>query len=132
MKKDYKMLEGNYEDYKVIYGLKYSNSKQGEDVKSGQAKFYIIKDGDDYINDFVIYLNDDNWITLDNRDYYNIDYINFVFENLKKFDYKYITFLINNQMEKELIDFIKNNYTELTYENVIETEYEYTKFKKTF
>ena len=127
---NYKMIEGNYEDYKIVYGLKYSNSPQGDDVKNGNAKFYIIKDGNKYNNDFVIFLNEDNWITIDNDDFYDIAYINFVFDNLKKLNYKYITFIINNQMNTELIDFIKKNYSDLTYEKVIESGYEYIKFKK--
>ena len=129
---NYKMIEGNYEDYIIVYGLKYSNSPQGDDVKNGNAKFYIIKDGNEYINDFVIFLNEDNWITIDNDDFYDIAYINFVFDNLKKLNYKYITFIINNQMNTELIDFIKKNYSDLTYEKVIESGYEYIKFKKKF
>ena len=115
----YKLLEGNYEDYKKVYGLKYSNSPQGDDVKNNKAKFYIIKDNEKYINDFVIFLNDDNWITIDNKDFKNIDYINFVFNNLKKIGYKYITFIINNDFDKEIVEFIKNNYSNLSYEKMI-------------
>ena len=129
---NYKMLEGNYKDYKIVYGLKYSNSPQGEDVKNKKAKFYIIKDGEKYNNDFVIFLNEDNWITIDNKDFNDIDYINFVFDNLKKLGYKYITFIINNEFNKETVEFIKYNYSNLSYEKIIESGYEYIKFKKIF
>lgn len=131
MEKDnLKMVEGNYDDYKLVYGLKYSNSPQGEDVKNGVAKFYIIKNEDQYFNDFVIFLNEDNWITVDARDFKNIDYINFIFDNLKQLNYQYVTFMINSNMENDIIEFIKNSYSDISYETVEESGYEYIKFKK--
>ena len=81
---NYALELGNIDSYNRI--VKYNDAFERDSVLNNDAKFYIVKDDDKIIDSFVIY-NDDNLISLDNKKLLDIDYLNFIFDNLKGYDY---------------------------------------------
>ena len=81
---NYVLELGNIDSYNKI--VKYANDVERDSILNNKAKFYIVKNDDRVVDSFVIY-NDNNLISLDNKKLLDIDYLNFIFDNLSNYNY---------------------------------------------
>lgn len=123
--KNYIIEEANYDKYKEI-NEKISTSPQGLAVKEGSAKFYLVKENDEIKDNFVIFTQDDNWITLSRKQYKDTVYTNFIFDKLEKIGYEYISCYIPNDNEI-LLNIIKDNYEVIKEEKTVQDEFTFRK-----
>lgn len=98
----------------------------------GNAQYYVIEnDLKEFYDDFVIYINEENYISIERKKILDIYYIDFIIKFLKKENYEYITFIIPTYEEK-IIDRIKENYKRIEEKNIMQSNWEYKKIKLYF
>ena len=67
--KKYMIYEADYNKYIENHGLFNSKCPQALEVRDGNAKYFVIELNKESIDDFVIYINDENWITINRNKY---------------------------------------------------------------
>lgn len=125
--KEYTIKEGGYDDYVLINGIKNSACPTALEIRDGNAKYYIVNDNDKFIDDFVIFINTDNWITIDIKKLLDDAYMNVIFGYLKEKNYDYVSNFIPIEMEKE-ISYIREKFKKIKEKTIIQGDYKYIKF----
>lgn len=125
--KNYEIYEGDYKKYVLINGIKQATCPQALEVRDGNAKYYVIEENGEYIDDFVIFTSRDNWITIERKKYLDDAYIDFIIKYLKEKNYKFISEYVPIEMEK-IIKHIENKFNSLKKEIVKQGNYEYIKY----
>lgn len=83
----YSVVNGNYLDYLKINGKSLNNSLPVRRIQEDKADYYIVKENDNFLKDYIVYNVDDNYImTMSINDLKNIKMIK---ELLQKFKDKY-------------------------------------------
>jgi hypothetical protein len=118
---NYKLELSNIETYEKIKGK--NDNPQKLAIKNNEAKFYVIKNEDKIVDNFVIF-NDENWLAIENKKLLDIDYINFIFDNLK--DYKYLTVIVPSTAE-HIINVLRINFDIKKEENLTQNEVPFKK-----
>ena len=112
----------------AVSGAIYFCAKKNKYVY-GNAQYYVIEnDLKEFYDDFVIYINEENYISIERKKILDIYYIDFIIKFLKKENYEYITFIIPTYEEK-IIDRIKENYKRIEEKNIMQSNWEYKKIK---
>lgn len=124
--KNYTLEEVNYEKYKEVNGENKSLSPQGIAVKEGRAKFYIVKNENKIVDSFVIFLDSNNWITLDLKKFIDVIYTSFIFNTLSNFGYEFVSCFLPNDNEN-LLNMIKDNFDVIKTENCKQGMFNYKK-----
>lgn len=120
---NYKIIKADYQKYIELNGLLQSDKPLVLAIKDNKADYYYIEKNNKIIEDFAIY-KDNNLLTLDINKFNDKQFIDIIFQEIKK-DYNSIIIYIPIEMI-ELVEIIKNNY-KCTCENVCQKEYEYMK-----
>ena len=126
--KKYKITESNYEKYVLINGIKYAKKPQALAVRDKEAKYYVIENDDDFIDDFVIFIKNNNWITINRPKYLDKEYIDFIFNYLKENGYTYITEIVPIE-EDNVANAIRKHFTNIEESTFFQGKWEYIKFK---
>lgn len=126
--KNYKITKYDYNKYVLINGIKQSMSPQALEIRDGNANYYIIEKKKDFIDDFVIYTKEDNFITISRNKYLDNSYFDFVINYLKENKFKYITCYIPIEEEK-ILTAIREKFPNIEEEKVKQSKWEYLKFK---
>lgn len=121
--KNYKIEKSNIEKYLELKGNVENPQKSA--VENGRALFYIVKRDDKIVDSFVIF-NEDNWLAIDNKKLLDINYINFIFDNL--LDYDYVTLNIPSTSEY-IINTLKFNFDIISIEDKNQNDYLYKTIK---
>ena len=125
----YTIKKQDYQKYVEINGLKNARCYQALEIMDGNAQYYVIEnDLKEFYDDFVIYINEENYISIERKKILDIYYIDFIIKFLKKENYEYITFIIPTYEEK-IIDHIKENYKHIAEKNIMQSNWEYKKIK---
>ena len=85
---------------------KYADELDKNSILNGDAKYYLVKDEDKVIDSFIIY-NEDNKIVLDNKRLIDIEYLNFIFDNLNGYDYVTI---YTSKNDEHILNILKFNF----------------------
>lgn len=125
--KNYIIVEADYNRYILNNGLFQSRCPQALEVRDGNAKYYVIENNKEAIDDFVIY-NNENWITLERRKFLDDGYLDLIINFLSNKNYKYITTYIPIEEEK-IVNCIANKFNNITKEIVEQAGYKYIKYK---
>ena len=125
--KNYTVIEADYNRYISNNGLFQSRCPQALEVRDGNAKYYVIENNIEAIDDFVIY-NNDNWITIARRKFLDEGYMNIILNFLSKNNYKFITTYIPIE-EEQIINQIENKFNNIEKEIVEQAGYQYIKYK---
>ena len=99
--------EGNYEDYIKYNGLKGKQLPIYEEIKKGNAKYYIVFNNNEYFSEFLIFLTEDNLLNLNITDKAN-KFIEEAFKYLKE-KYEYLT-IRTDQSLYDYADLIRKKY----------------------
>lgn len=121
--KDYKIEKSNLDKYVELKGN--NDNPQKKAIEDKEAIFYIIKKDDEIKDSFVIF-NEENWLAIDNKKLMDINYTNFIFDNLV--DYDYVTLYIAIESEY-IINTLKFNYDIISIEDEKQGDYLYKKIK---
>ena len=124
--KNYTLEEVDYEKYKEVMGENKSLSPQEITIKKGTTKFYIVKEADKIVDSFVIFLDSDNWITLNLEKFIDITYVNFIFNSLSDLGYNNVTFFLPSDNEK-IFNIIKDNFDVIKIKNDHQGMFDYKK-----
>ena len=121
------IYEADYNKYIENHGLFNSKCPQALEIRDGNAKYFVIELNKESIDDFVIYINDENWITINRNKYLDDDYIDLIFNYLVKKDYKFIKTYIPIE-NNDIISHIDKKFKISTKQIVKQGEYEYIKY----
>ncbi len=124
---NYKIVEGDYKKYVEVNGTRNINNRQALEVRDNNARYYIINKNDNFYDDFVIY-NENNWITLNRKEFMNEELIKAIFNYLKEEGYEYLTIFVPVE-DEEYQNELKNKYN-INAETVMQESYKY--YKNTF
>ena len=124
---NYKIVEDDYKKYVEVNGTRNINNKQALEVRDNNARYYIINKNDNFYDDFVIY-NENNWITLNRKEFMNEELINAIFNYLKEEGYECLTNFVPTE-DEEYQNELKSNYN-IIVETVMQGSYKY--YKNTF
>ena len=124
---NYKIVEGDYKKYVEVNGTRNINNRQALEVRDDNARYYIINKNDNFYDDFVIY-NENNWITLNRKEFVNEELINAIFNYLKEEGYEYLTNFVPVE-DEEYQNELKNKYN-ISVEMIMQESYKY--YKNTF
>ncbi len=124
--KNYTLEEADYEKYKEVVGENNSLSPQGIAVKEGTAKFYIVKETDKIVDSFVIFLDSDNWITLDLKKFIDVIYTSFIFNGLSNLGYRSLSCFLPIENES-IFNAIHDNFDVIKVENYKQGMFNYKK-----
>lgn len=125
---NYVIKEYNYEKYVLNNGIKQASCPQALEVRDGNAKYYVIEDNLNFIDDFVIFTKTDNWITIARKKFLDMQYIEMIFKYLRGENFKYVTAIIPIEMEN-ITKHIEKEFKNIEKEIVKQLEYEYVKYK---
>lgn len=126
--KEYTVGEYDYKKYIEINGIKYSKCPQALEVRDKNAKYYVIYNKDEFIDDFVIFIHNDNWITLDRRKYLDSNYMDLIIDYLKKEGYKEISNYIPIE-EEDVINALDKKFKNISKELKTLANFKYIKYK---
>ena len=122
---EYKIYESNLEKYIEMNGKRNLKNPKCKGLKENSARYYIIEENGEFYDDFAIYLDDDNMISIDQRYFFKND----LMEELEKFlqsKYKSIKLFVN--LEKiDLLEVIKKRFKNLEIETIIKHGYDFNK-----
>lgn len=125
--KKHTIYEANYNKYIENHGLLNCKSPQGLEVRDGNAKYYVIEYNKEIIDDFIIYINDENWITININKFLDDSFIDLIFDYLGKNKYKFIKCYIPKE-EENVISHIEKRFDNITKEIVKQGSFEYVKY----
>ena len=130
---NYKIVLGSYEDYVLYNGLKQADSPYGISIKDGKSKYFMIKCNGEFIDDFSVEVDFNNWIKINRNNISkdNKDYMKFIIDGLKKYDFNHVMFIIPIE-EKEKILFIKSYFRDTVSESYFQGKWEYLKIRVKF
>lgn len=108
----YFIKEATYKEYVELNGKKLANCPQALEVKNKDAKYFVINDNKDTLDDFCVF-KEDNWLTINLDYFYNKKLITTIFDYLKaNFHYEYVSiFILSNRLE--LIKEIENYFPKI-------------------
>lgn len=122
---EYKIYESNLEKYIEMNGKRNSRNPICKGLKENTARYYIIEENGDFFDDFAIYLDEDNMISIDQRYFFKDD----LMEELVKFlklEYKSIKIFVD--LEKiHLIEVIKKRFENIEIETVVRYGYDFNR-----
>lgn len=122
---EYKICEEDFDKYIEINGKRNLESPISMGLKDKTAKYYVIYENGEFYDDFAIYLDDNNFISLDQRYFFKDD----LMEELEKFlklYYKSIRLYVN--LDKiNLLEVIKRRFHNVKIETVIKSGYDFNK-----
>lgn len=110
------MLKVTKEDFKTYQKNRpfVTISPQAEAVRDGRAFYYVIKKKGKFITDFVVFIDDENWLGIDDCDLIKEEILLATIEYLKN-EFDYVTIYIASE-KTMLISMIKNrlNVTDIS------------------
>lgn len=122
---EYKIYESNLEKYIEMNGKRNYKNPICKGLKENTARYYIIEENGDFFDDFAIYLDEDNMISIDQRYFFKDD----LMEELVKFlklEYKSIKLYVD--LEKiHLLEVIKKRFENIEIETVVRYGYDFNR-----
>ncbi len=112
----------------MINGIKSANCPQGLEVRDGNAKYYVIENNDEFVDDFIIFVKNSNWITINIKNFLDKEYINLIFNYLKKNGYVHLSVYIPKE-EKNILKAIRTNFNNIEETMIYQNKLEYIKIQ---
>ncbi len=88
-KKNYEVIECNYDKYIEINGILSADKIPAIDIKENQARYFVIYKNDEFYDDFVINNDGENWITLNPYRYTDKDLLDAIVNCFDKNNIKF-------------------------------------------
>ena len=123
--------KANYDSYIKRKGKDFLNSSLANDLKNNKISYFEIFDNNNFINSFVVYDYQNNWLAIPVHDKISIldnkRLINFILSELKNY-YKYVTLIISEEFISRIKTAQQMGFKKIGIEK--QNNFNYVKLKK--
>ena len=123
--------KANYDSYIKRKGKDFLNSSLANDLKNNKISYFEIFDDNNFINSFVVYDYQNNWLAIPVHDKISILdnklLINFILSELKNY-YKYVTLIISEEFISRIKTAQQMGFKKIGIEK--QNNFNYVKLKK--
>ena len=125
------LIKANYDSYIKRKGKDLINSSLANDLKNNKISYFEIFDNNNFVNSFVVYDYQNNWLAIPVHDKISIldnkRLINFILSELKNY-YKYVTLIISEEFISRIKTAQQMGFKKIGIEK--QNNFNYVKLKK--